>query len=110
MLFRSFAEERNDRAMELMDNVIRDYELPAQTVGFGVKGAVAWSPTPIRNYRDFTRIDFGMAELSWLWWLNRGIFTPPGMDDQWLVSLAHTDEDMDLMVGHFQELAQALRA
>ncbi len=106
----AFAEERNDRAMELMDNVIREYELPAQTVGFGVKGAVAWSPTPIRNYRDFTRIDFGMAELSWLWWLNRGIFTPPGMDDQWLVSLAHTDEDMDLMVGHFQELAQTLRA
>ena len=104
------AEERNARAMELIDGVIREHELPAYTVGFGVKGAVTWSPTPVRNYRDFKRIDFGLAELSWLWWLNRGILTPPGMDDQWLVSLAHTNHDMDLLVSGFQELATALRA
>jgi len=104
------AEERNARAMELIDGVIREHELPAHTVGFGVKGAVTWSPTPVRNYRDFKRIDFGLAELSWLWWLNRGILTPPGMDDQWLVSLAHTNQDMDLLVTGFQELANALRA
>jgi hypothetical protein len=32
------------------------------------------------------------------------------MDDQWLVSLAHTDADMDLWVGAFGELAKELRA
>ena len=104
------AEQRNDRAMSRMDAVICEFELPAHTVGFGVKGAVTWSPTPVRNYRDFKKVDFAMAELSWLWWLNRNILTPPGMDDQWLVSLAHTNEDMDLLVTGIRELAVALRA
>ena len=89
------AEQVNDNAMEAMDTIIREYELPAHTVGFGVKGAVTWSPTPIRNYRDYKlSTDFEVAELGWLWGINRGVLTPPGLDDQWLVSLAHTDADM----------------
>lgn len=104
------AEARNDRAMASIDGIIAAHGLPAHTVGFGVKGAVTWSPTPVRTYRDYKRTDFGAAELSWLWGVNRGILTPPGLDEQWLVSLAHTDQDMDLLVGEFAELAAALRA
>lgn len=104
------AEAINDRALASIDAVIAEYDLPAHTVGFGVKGAVTWSATPVRNYRDYKRTDFGAAELSWLWGINRGILTPPGLDEQWLVSLAHTDDDMNLLVDEFTELAQALRA
>lgn len=105
------AEQVNDNAMEAMDAIIREYELPAHTVGFGVKGAVTWSPTPIRNYRDYKlSTDFEAAELGWLWGINRGVLTPPGMDDQWLVSLAHTDSDMAKWVDAFGELAKELRA
>ena len=64
----------------------------------------------MRNYRDYKRTDFGAAELRWLWGVNRGILTPPGLDEQWLVSLAHTCDDMDLLVEEFRELAEALRA
>ncbi|WP_370890233.1 aspartate aminotransferase family protein [Janibacter sp. GXQ6167] len=104
------AEAINDRAMEAMDAIIAEYELPAQTVGLGVKGCVTWSTTPVRNYRDYKATNFGLAELSWLWGVNRNILTPPGLDEQWLVSLAHTDEDMALLVDDFRQLAQALRA
>lgn len=104
------AEKINDDALQGIDAVIAEYELPAHTVGFGVKGAVTWSTTPVRNYRDYKRTDFAVAELSWLWGVNRGILTPPGLDEQWLVSLAHTPADMQLLVDEFTELAQALRA
>ena len=103
------AESVNEGALRALDTVIAEYELPAHTVGFGVKGAVTWSTTPVRNYRDYKRTDFGAAELSWLWGVNRGILTPPGLDEQWLVSLAHTSQDMDLLVRDFRELAEALR-
>ena len=96
--------------MKKMDAIIAKYELPAHTVGFGIKGAVIWSPTPVRNYRDYKATDFAVAELSWLWGVNRGILTPPGLDEQWLVSLAHTDADLDKMVDAFEEMAQAIRA
>ncbi len=104
------AESYNEGAMRAIDDVIARYELPAQTVGFGVKGSVAWATTPVRTYRDYKRTDFGVAELSWLWGVNRGILTPPGLDEQWLVSLMHTQEDMGLLVAEFSELAAALRA
>ena len=104
------AEALNETALRTIDAVIAEYDLPAHTVGFGVKGAVTWSPTPVRTYRDYKRTDFETAELSWLWGVNRGILTPPGLDEQWLVSLAHTESDMDLLVGAFTELAAALRA
>jgi glutamate-1-semialdehyde 2,1-aminomutase len=71
---------------------------------------VIWSATPVRNYRDYKATDFAIAELSWLWGVNRGILTPPGLDEQWLVSLAHTKEDMDKLVLDFRELAIALRS
>ncbi len=104
------AEEVNVGALTALDALIAKHDLPAHTVGFGVKGAVTWSPAPVRNYRDYKRTDFGIAELSWLWGVNRGILTPPGLDEQWLVSLAHTPADMALLVEEFAELAEAIRA
>jgi glutamate-1-semialdehyde 2,1-aminomutase len=104
------AEQVNDKALEDADAIIREYALPAHTVGFGVKGAITWAPTPVRNYRDYKRTDFAIAELSWLWGVNRGVLTPPGLDEQWLVSLAHTHEDMASLTGEFRELAEALRS
>ena len=100
----------NTRLVEACQKIIDDSGIPAHTVQFGAKGCITWSIDPVRNYRDYKRTDFGAAELSWLWGVNRGILTPPGLDEQWLVSLAHTRADMDLLVGDFRELAVALRA
>ena len=104
------AEKINNDTLDQMDAIIEEYALPCHTVGFGVKGAVIWSPRPVRNYRDFKTTDFEVAELSWLWGINRGIITPPGLDEQWLVSFAHTQKDMNKMVESFRQLAKALRS
>ena len=53
---------------------------------------------------------FKIAELSWLWSLNRGVITPPGLDEQWLISLAHGQEEIDILVEDFRSLAEALRS
>ena len=104
------AEAINMETLRKLGEIIREFELPAHTIGFGVKGAVIWSPTAVRNYRDFKNTDFLAAELSWIWGVNRGVLTPPGLDEQWLVSLMHTQKDMDQLVEHWRELAKALRA
>jgi len=103
-------EDLNNRTLDTMDSIIAEYELPAHTVGLGAKGCVTWSTTPVRNYRDYKATDFGVAELSWLWGVNRGVLTPPGLDEQWLVSLAHTEDDMRILIEDFRSLAQELRA
>jgi glutamate-1-semialdehyde 2,1-aminomutase len=35
--------------------------------------------------------------------------TPPGLDEQWLISLAHDQGEVDFMVNDFTELAKTLR-
>jgi glutamate-1-semialdehyde 2,1-aminomutase len=103
------AEALNLQALERISAIIDEYELPAHTVGFGVKGCVTWSTTPVRNYRDYKATDFTIAEAHWLFSLNRGIITPPGLDEQWLISLAHGQAEIDLLVEDFREFAIALR-
>ncbi len=104
------AERLNLQALNRISEIIDEYELPAHTVGFGVKGCVTWSENPVRNYRDYKATDFEIAELAWLWSLNRGIITPPGLDEQWLISLAHTQAEIDLLVEDFDQIAKALRS
>ena len=103
------AEAFNQQALDRISEIIEEYQLPAHAVGFGVKGCITWSTTPLRNYRDYKATDFAIAELSWLWSLNRGIITPPGLDEQWLISLAHGQKEVDLLVEDFRSFAQALR-
>jgi glutamate-1-semialdehyde 2,1-aminomutase len=104
------AEGFNVQALDRITEIINEFELPAHTVGFGIKGCITWSVDPVRNYRDYKATDFKVAELSWLWSLNRGVITPPGLDEQWLISLAHGQREIDLLVEDFSELAKALRA
>lgn len=103
------AEGFNVQALNRISEIIAEYELPAHTVGFGVKGCISWSTTPVRNYRDYKATDFKIAELSWLWSINRGIMTPPGLDEQWLISLAHGQKEIDILVEDFRSLAAAIR-
>ena len=104
------AEMLNQQALDRISEIIAEYQLPAHTVGFGVKGCVTWSTQPVRNYRDYKATDFTVAEAHWLFALNRGIITPPGLDEQWLISLAHGQTEIDLLVEDFREFAKALRA
>ena len=103
-------EDLNRQALTRIAEIINEFELPAHTVGFGVKGCITWSGNPVRNYRDYRATDFDLAELSFFWSLNRNVMTPPGLDEQWLISLAHGQREVDIIVNDFREFAVALRA
>ena len=36
-----------------------------------------------------------MTELAWLWNMNRGIYMTPGREEEWTLSVTHTDEAID---------------
>jgi glutamate-1-semialdehyde 2,1-aminomutase len=104
------AERFNRQALTRMSEIIEEYELPAHSVGFGVKGCTTWSTTPVRNYRDYKATDFDLAQLSFLWSVNHKIMSPPGLDEQWLISFAHKQPEIDFMVEDFREFAKYLRS
>jgi glutamate-1-semialdehyde 2,1-aminomutase len=104
--------ERNARFVADYRAVLADRELPAHLVQCGAKGCVTWSTSPVRNYRDYQATDFDLAFAQWIWGINRGVLLPPGLDEQWLVSVAHTDADLaqalDVFVGFLEALEGAL--
>jgi glutamate-1-semialdehyde 2,1-aminomutase len=54
--------------------------------------------------------DKDVAELAWLFNMNRGIFMTPGREEEWTLSVTHTDEAVDAYVAVFDEMAAELTA
>lgn len=99
---------RNHRLVDACQQIIDDSGIPAHTVRFGAKGCITWSETPVRNYRDYKATDFDLAFAQWIHGINRGVLLPPGLDEQWLISVMHDDEAAMLYAHVFREFVDEL--
>ena len=99
----------NDRLLDGCRVVVENYRLPGYAVGIGAKGCVTFSPVRVVDYETFKEHqDVELTELGWLWNMNRGIFATPGREEEWTLSVQHTDEAVDRYVSVFDELAREL--
>ncbi|MCD6727532.1 MAG: aspartate aminotransferase family protein [Solirubrobacteraceae bacterium] len=99
----------NARILEGCAQVIEKHGLPGYAVGVGSKGCVTFSPTKIVDYESFKASqDAELSELAWLFNMNRGIFMTPGREEEWTLSVTHTDEAVDRYVEVFEEMAWEL--
>jgi glutamate-1-semialdehyde 2,1-aminomutase len=89
---------------------IEDHGIPAHTVDLGSKGCVSYRPEPLTNYRDFLETNVDLFAASWPWMVNRGVFMTPGDEEQWTISVQHSENDANLYVEAFTEFCQALTA
>jgi glutamate-1-semialdehyde 2,1-aminomutase len=99
----------NDRILAGCTGVIERYGLPGYAIGVGSKGCVTFSPQKIVDYETFKETqDAELADLAWLFNMNRGIFMTPGREEEWTLSVTHTDESVDRYVAVFEEMAREL--
>ncbi|MGA7623540.1 MAG: glutamate-1-semialdehyde 2,1-aminomutase [Candidatus Acidiferrales bacterium] len=83
--------------------------LNAYVVGAGSNGSLMFAEKPIRNYRDWLNIDSELWRHYWFAMVNRGVMAQPyWWDEQWTISVAHTDADIDRHIAAFAEIAPAL--
>jgi glutamate-1-semialdehyde 2,1-aminomutase len=87
---------------------LADHRLPAHTVDLGAKGCVTYRTEPLTNYRDFLDTNLHLYAASYPWMVNRGVFLTPGDEEQWTLSVQHTDADVDRYVDAFTDLCSAL--
>lgn len=89
---------------------IAEHGLPAHTVDLGAKGCVSYRAEALHSYRDFleTRTDLYAASYPWI--VNRGVFMTPGDEEQWTISVQHTDDDIDRYLDAFAEFCGAVAA
>ncbi len=101
----------NDRILAGCQKVIDDHRLPGYAVGVGAKGCVTFSPTKIVDYETYKENQDGeLADLAWLYNMNRGVFMTPGREEEWTLSVVHSFEDCDAFVAAFEEMASDLTA
>jgi glutamate-1-semialdehyde 2,1-aminomutase len=99
----------NDRIVSGCQAVVERYNLPGYAIGVAAKGCVTFSPTKIVDYETFkANQDPDVSELAWLFNMNRGIFMTPGREEEWTLSITHTDEAVDHYVAVFDEMAREL--
>jgi glutamate-1-semialdehyde 2,1-aminomutase len=66
-------------------------------------------PEELRNYRDWLRIDQALWSQYWFGMVNRGVIPQPfWRDEQWTVSVQHTDVDIDKHLAAFEDVAPGL--
>jgi glutamate-1-semialdehyde 2,1-aminomutase len=100
-------EATNRRLLDGCQQIIDGYDLPAYTEGLGAKGCVVFSPERMYEYRDYlTKVDEGLSTLAWLYHMNHGIFMTPGVEEEWTLSIAHSDEDLQRYLDAFETFAR----
>ncbi len=102
-------EQLNTRLLDGTQGVIDAYGIAAYPVGIRSKGVVAFSDSKLVDYETFKRAqDEQLMALAWLWNMNRGIFATPGREEEWTLSIAMSDADVDHYVDTFAGLIEAL--
>ena len=104
-------EAREEQLLRACQEVIDRYGLPGYAVGIGAKGCVTFSPERIVDYESFkAHQDKELADRSWLYNMNRGIYMTPGREEEWTLTVAHSPEDCDRFAAAFEEMASDLTA
>src|SRR5215472_14898000 len=99
----------NQRLVEGYGRTIREAGLSAYAIGAGANGAFLLYPKPLRTYRDWVSIDIDLWRHYWFGMVNRGVLPQPHWwDEQWTISVAHTEADIERHLEAFEELAPAL--
>jgi glutamate-1-semialdehyde 2,1-aminomutase len=99
------------RLLKGCQDVIERHGLPGYAVGLGAKGCVTFSPEPLVDYDSFKANQDGeLADLAWLYNMNRRVYMTPGREEEWTLTVAHSEEDCDAFVAAFDELAADLTA
>ncbi len=101
----------NDRLIKECDAICATYDFPGYTVGISSKGCVNFASGKITDYESFIKYqDFELCNLAWLYNINRGVIMAPGREEEWTLSVQHTDEDIDRYVNAFEELIRDVLA
>ena len=97
----------NDRLIKECDAVAAKHRFPAYTVGIRSKGCVNFASSKVTDYESFIKYqDHELVALAWLYNINRGIIIAPGREEEWTLSVQHTDADIDRYVAAYEDLVR----
>jgi glutamate-1-semialdehyde 2,1-aminomutase len=107
----AYLNKLNTRLVDGYQDTIRKTGLVAYADGAGANGALMFYPKRVRNHRDWYQIDVDVWTHYWFAMVNRGVIAQPyWWDEQWTLSVQHTEKDIDEHLEVFAGIAPALAA
>jgi len=91
----SYLKQIGTRLADGCQKVLDDAGIPAVTTDLGCKGSITFRDKPLERYRDYKEIDDSIFDAYWYWVINRGVYQTPGKEEQWTISVQHTEADID---------------
>jgi glutamate-1-semialdehyde 2,1-aminomutase len=108
----SYAELRrkSDVLADEYREILADAGIPGVVTHAGVNGAVSFGLDQVSNYRQWSKMNTEIWQCFWFGMVNRGVIAQPyWWDEQWTMSVAHTDEHIDRHAEAFRQVAEGLR-
>src|SRR5262249_15596265 len=101
---------------KLSDKLVAGYRktiakegLRAYVAVAGANGALMLFDKEVQNYRDWAAVDTDLWRHYRVAMINRGVLAQPyGAEEQWTISMQHTEADIDQHLAAFEEIAPAL--
>ncbi|MFW9888925.1 MAG: aspartate aminotransferase family protein [Candidatus Thorarchaeota archaeon] len=87
-------------------DIITDHKLDAIVQGINANGGILFTKEPVTDYRTWTKVDKAKTHHYWLAMANEGIIPMAyGADEEWLVSVQHSEEDINQHLEAFKKVA-----
>ncbi len=100
-------DEIGRRILDGCQDVCDRYGLPAYAVGVASKGCVMFAEQRVVDYRSYTEhFNEQLNYLGWLYHMVNGVYMTPGADEQWTLSVLHSDAEIDHYIAVFEEFAR----
>ncbi len=99
----------NARLAKGCAEVFDDAGVTAYVSADGVSGTVVFADHPVRNWREFLEVDGDRSMLYYYLCLNKGLIpSGTGPDEQWTISVQHSDKDVDRHLEILGSVAEGL--
>jgi glutamate-1-semialdehyde 2,1-aminomutase len=99
----------NERLAKGYAEVFDDAGVTSNVCADGVSGTVYFADHPVRNWRDFLQVDGDRSILYYFLCLNQGLIpSGTGPDEQWTLSVQHTEADVDRHLAILGTVAERL--
>ncbi len=100
-------DEIGRRILDGCQDVCDRYGLPAYAVGVSSKGCVMFAEQRVVDYRSYAEhFNEQLNYLGWLYHMVNGVYMTPGADEQWTLSVLHSDAEIDHYVDVFEQFAK----
>jgi glutamate-1-semialdehyde 2,1-aminomutase len=80
--------------------------IPGIVTNAGINGAVTFGLESVSNYREWSKMNTEMWTAFWFGMVNRGVIAQPyWWDEQWTMSISHTQADLDKHLAALEDVA-----